>query len=201
MIKRNLLVIGLAVLLSACGFQLRGTGTNQLTLTELNLTARNAYGDTVRELRQVLENGGVKITPNAPYTLDLTNEQDSQRAASYAGTGTSVEYELTTVLNYVIKGNNNLPLLGNKIEVHKVYLQDGNNITGSGQEAAMVKGEMRRELVQQMVLRLEQLTPEQLEKLQQVADERAKAEADAIEAAQQAQDATPQQSPLEVPNQ
>lgn len=201
MIKRNLLVIGLAVLLSACGFQLRGTGTNQLTLTELNLTARNAYGDTVRELRQVLENSGVKITPNAPYTLDLTNEQDSQRAASYAGTGTSVEYELTTVLNYVIKGNNNLPLLGNKIEVHKVYLQDGNNITGSGQEAAMVKGEMRRELVQQMVLRLEQLTPEQLEKLQQVADERAKAEADAIEAAQQAQDATPQQSPLEVPNQ
>ena len=28
MIKRNLLVMGLAVLLSACGFQLRGTGTN-----------------------------------------------------------------------------------------------------------------------------------------------------------------------------
>ena len=30
MIKRNLLVMGLAVLLSACGFQLRGTGTNEL---------------------------------------------------------------------------------------------------------------------------------------------------------------------------
>ena len=42
MIKRNLLVMGLAVLLSACGFQLRGTGTNQLTLTELGLSARNA---------------------------------------------------------------------------------------------------------------------------------------------------------------
>ena len=60
---------------------------------------------------------------------------------------------------------------------------------------------MRRELVQQMVLRLEQLTPEQLAKLQQVADEKAKAEADALEAARKAQEATPQQSPLEVPNQ
>ena len=48
MIKRNLLVMGLAVLLSACGFQLRGTGTNQLTITELDVSARNAYGDTVR---------------------------------------------------------------------------------------------------------------------------------------------------------
>ena len=40
--------MGLAVLLSACGFQLRGTGTNQLTITELDVSARNAYGDTVR---------------------------------------------------------------------------------------------------------------------------------------------------------
>ena len=72
MIKRNLLVMGLAVLLSACGFQLRGTGTNQLTITELDVSARNAYGDTVRQLRQVLENSGVKLTANAPYKLILT---------------------------------------------------------------------------------------------------------------------------------
>ena len=45
------------------------------------------------------------------------------------------------------------------------------------------------------------LTPEQLAKLQQVADEKARAEAQAIEAARQAQDAIPQQSPLEVPEQ
>jgi LPS-assembly lipoprotein len=65
----------------------------------------------------------------------------------------------------------------------------------------MISTELRRELVQQMVLRLEQLTPEQLAKLQQVADEKARAEAQAIEAARQAQDAIPQQSPLEVPEQ
>ena len=53
MIKRNLLVMGLAVLLSACGFQLRGTGTNELAIKELDLSARNAYGETVTQLRQV----------------------------------------------------------------------------------------------------------------------------------------------------
>lgn len=201
MIKRNLLVMGLAVLLSACGFQLRGTGTNQLTITELDLTARNAYGDTVRELRQTLENSGVKITASAPYKLILTNEKESQRAASYAGTGNSVEYELTNVLNYEIQGNNNLALLNNKLEVHKIYLQDPSNITGSAQEAAMARKEMRRDLVQQMVLRLEQLTPERLADLQKVADEKARAEAAALDAARKAQEATPQQSPLELQNQ
>ena len=65
----------------------------------------------------------------------------------------------------------------------------------------MIRKEMRRDLVQQLVLRLEQLTPEQLEKLQQQADEKAKAEADAIEAARKAQEETPQQSPLELQDQ
>ncbi len=51
MIKRNLLVMGLAVLLSACGFQLRGTGTNELTVKELDLSARDAYGTTVKMLQ------------------------------------------------------------------------------------------------------------------------------------------------------
>ncbi|MBW0234392.1 LPS assembly lipoprotein LptE [Pseudomonas sp. D1HM] len=201
MIKRNLLVMGLAVLLSACGFQLRGTGTNQLTITELDVSARNAYGDTVRQLRQVLENSGVKVTANAPYKLVLTNEKDSQRAASYAGNGASAEYELTTVLSYQIQGQNHLPLLNDKLEVHKIYLQDGNNITGSGQEAALARKEMRRDLIQQMIARLEQLTPAQLEKLQQVADAKAQAEADAIEAARKTQEETPQQSPLELQDQ
>ena len=198
MIKRNLLVMGLAVLLSACGFQLRGTGTNQLTLTELNVSARNAYGETVRELRQVLENSGVKLTTSAPYKLVLTNEQETQRAATYSGLGGSVEYELTNVLSYDIKGQNNLQLLDGKIEVHKIYLQDTSNITGSNQEASMVRREMRRDLVQQMVLRLEQLTPERLAELQHVAEQKAQAEAQAIEAARKAEEETPQQSPLEL---
>jgi LPS-assembly lipoprotein len=158
MIKRNLLVMGLAVLLSACGFQLRGTGTNQLTITELDVSARNAYGDTVRQLRQVLENSGVKITPNAPYKLVLTDEKETQRAASYTGNTGTAEYQLNSVVNYEIQGQNHLVLLSDKVEAYKVYLQDGSNVAGSNQEGVMIRKEIRRDLIQQLVLRLEQLT-------------------------------------------
>ncbi|MHA6125134.1 LPS-assembly lipoprotein LptE [Pseudomonas fluorescens group sp. PF-1] len=201
MIKRNLLVMGLAVLLSACGFQLRGTGTTELAIKELDLSARNAYGETVTQMRQVLESSGVKVYTGAPYKLVLTDEQENQRILSYAGAGRTGEYQVTTVLNYDIRGQNNLDLLSDKLEVQKIFMHDGNNLVGSDQEAATARGETRRELIQRMMLRLQQLTPAQLDQLQQTADARAKAEAAALEAAQKAEAETPRQSPLELPKQ
>ncbi|MFP6832209.1 MAG: LPS assembly lipoprotein LptE [Pseudomonas sp.] len=201
MIKRNLLVMGLAVLLSACGFQLRGTGTTELTIKELDLSARNAYGETVTQLRQVLESSGVKVYSGAPYKLLLADEQENQRILSYAGAGRTGEYQVTTVLSYDIRGDKNLSLLSDKLEVQKVFIHDGNNLVGSDQEASDARRDIRRELVQRMMLRLQQLTPGQLEQLQQAANNRAKAEADALEAAQKAEAETPRQSPLEIPQQ
>ncbi len=199
MIKRNLLVMGLAVMLSACGFQRRGTGTTDLALKELDVSARDAYGDTVTQLRQVLKSSGVNVHAGAPYKLFLAREDNTQRAASYAGSARSVEYELTDTLSFEIRGQNNTSLLADKLEVQKIYVHDSNNLTGSDQEASQVRDEMRREMVQKMVLRLQLITPAQLETLQMEAEARAKAEADALEAARRAQDETPQQSPLEIP--
>lgn len=201
MIKRNLLVMGLAVLLSACGFQLRGTGTNEMAIKELDLSARNAYGETVTQLRQVLESSGVKVYSGAPYKLYLADEQESQRILSYAGAGRTGEYQVSTVLSYDIRGAQNLPLLSDKLEVQKIFIHDGNNLVGSDQEANTARVETRRELVQRMMLRLSQLSPTQLEQLQQNADAKAKAEAQALEAAQKAEAETPRQSPIEIPQQ
>lgn len=201
MIKRNLLVMGLAVLLSACGFQLRGTGTTELAIKELDLSARNAYGDTVMQLRQVLQGSGVKVYTGAPYKLILTDEQESQRILSYAGAGRTGEYQVSTVLNYDIRGESNLTLLSDKLEVQKIFIHDGSNLVGSDQEANDARKETRRELVQRMMLRLQQLSPAQLDQLQQTANAKAKAEADALEAAQKAEAQTPRQSPIELPQQ
>ncbi|MDI3354481.1 LPS assembly lipoprotein LptE [Pseudomonas sp. UYIF39] len=201
MIKRNLLVMGLAVLLSACGFQLRGTGTTELAIKELDLSARNAYGETVTQLRQVLESSGVKVYSGAPYKLVLTDEQETQRILSYAGAGRTGEYQVTTVLNYDIRGGHDLSLLSDKLEVQKVFMHDGNNLVGSDQEASDARKDTHRELVQRMMLRLQQLTPAQLDQLQQTAEARAKAEAAALEAAQKAEANTPRQSPIQLPQQ
>jgi LPS-assembly lipoprotein len=105
------------------------------------------------------------------------------------------------VLNYDIRGGRDLSLLSDKLEVQKVFMHDGNNLVGSDQEGNDARNETRRELVQRMMLRLQQLTPTQLDQLQQTAEARAKAEADALEAAQKAEAQTPRQSPIELPQQ
>ncbi|MEO8491314.1 MULTISPECIES: LPS-assembly lipoprotein LptE [unclassified Pseudomonas] len=199
MIKRNLLVMGLAVLLSACGFQLRGTGTNELSIKELDVSARNAYGETVVQLRQTLENSGVRVYTGATYKLALVDEQETQRNLSYASAGRASDIELNTKVVYELRGRDQLPLMGDKIEVQKVVSHDGNNLVGSDSEIIQVRKEMRRELIQRLMVRLQQLNPEKLAALQQTADNKAKADADALKAAQEYEDNTPKQSPAEVP--
>jgi LPS-assembly lipoprotein len=198
MMKRNLLVIGLAVLLSACGFQLRGTGDVQFALKELDVSARNAYGETLKQVREVLQNNDVRVYPGAPYSLILSNEQEDQRSASYTSSARTVEYELTMTLDYEIRGAKNLLLMRNQLEVQNFYVQDSTNLIGSGQEGAQLRQEMRRDLIQQLVQRLRQVTPAQLDQLQQSAEAKAKAEAEALEAARQFEASQPQQSPLQL---
>ncbi|WAC45352.1 LPS assembly lipoprotein LptE [Pseudomonas sp. SL4(2022)] len=199
MIKRNLLVIGLATLLSACGFQLRGTGDVQFALKELDVSARNAYGETVTQVRDVLQNNGVKVYAGAPYRLVLSNEQENRRAASFTSSARTAEYELSKTLEYEIRGSKDLLLMSDKLEAQSFYTQDGNNLIGGDQEAAQLRKEMNRELIQQLVQRLQQISPAQLDLLQQTAEAKAKAEADALEAARQQQAAQPQQSPIQLP--
>lgn len=200
MIKRNLLVMGLAVMLSACGFQLRGTGTNELTIKELDVKARNAYGETVTQLSRLLTASGVKVYNGAQYKLVLVSEQEEQRSIGLSGSGRASEYQLTTTLKYEIRGERDLFLAGDSIVVEKSYAHDGNNLTGSDREASQVRQEMRNDLVQRTMSRLQQLTPAGLDQLQAKADAVAKAEQEALEAAQRARDETPQQSPIEIPS-
>ncbi len=199
MIKRNLLVMGLAVLLSACGFQLRGTGTNELSIKELDVSARNAYGNTVTQLRQTLENSGVRVGAGAPYKLVLVDEKETQRNLSYASAGRASDIELSSLVIYELQGRDHLPLMGDKVEVQKVVSHDGNNLVGSDSEILQARKEMRNELVQRLMVRLQQLSPDKLAALQQTADNKAKADADALKAAKEYEDNTPKQSPVEVP--
>jgi len=201
MIKRNLLVIGLAVVLSACGFQLRGTGLTKLPFKEIGVSARDAYGPTVVNLTRVLKQNGVDVHSGAPYHLTLNDEKQEERTASYSGSARSVEFDLTTTLNFTLTGLDKRELLSDSVQVEKSYVHDGNNLAGSEGQEGQVRDESRRELVQNLLVRLQQLTPAKLDELQAKADDRAKAEADAEAAAKALEDATPKQSPIQIPNQ
>lgn len=199
MLKRNLLLVGLTLLLSACGFQLRGTGDTQFALKEVDLQARDAYGDVAKQLTALLQRSGVKVYQGAPYKLMIAREEEKQRTASYTSSARSAEYEVSRTLYYQIRAGQDLVLLEDSVEVQQTYVHDQNNLIGSSQEGQQLRAEMTRELVQQLSLRLQLLSPDRLAQLQETADARARAEAEAAEAERRARAAVPQQSPIELP--
>lgn len=186
MIKRNLLLLGLSALISACGFQLRGTGDMHFGLKEIGLTARNAYGETIKLTRKGLENSGVSVTDEAPYTLALTREDQTSRTVGYTSKAQGAETEISKTLDYQILGKNNQPLLSNQIEVQRSYTTDENNIAGAGESRIQLDSEMNTAMVQQLLGRIQMVTPQQLDALQAKADATAKAQAEALEAARKA---------------
>jgi LPS-assembly lipoprotein len=199
MMKRNLMVVGLALLLSACGFQLRGTGNSSFTLSELDVRARDAYGETAKDVRKALQNRNVNVHAGAPYRLVLVRERQEQRTASYTSSARSAEFEKTLTLDYEIRSAADLSLLRNRLEVQRIYVQDGNNLIGSEQEALQVHKEMRADLVQRLIQQLQVINVQELAALEQQAEERARAEAQAREEARRFEAEAPQQSPLQLP--
>lgn len=135
-----------------------------------SICRRNSYGETRQQLEDVLERNDVRVHPGARYRLDLVKESTRQRVASYTSAARSAEYELTSELTYQFRGPQDRLLLEDSVEVQKVYVHDENNLIGSDQEAEQLRQEMRRELIQQMVMRIQRIAPAQLDQLQQEAE-------------------------------
>ena len=125
--------------------------------------------------RALLENRGVRVHPGAPYQLVLLEERVDQRTASFTSGARSAEYELTAALDYQIRSRQH-PLLENRLETQKVVAHDQNNLIGSEQERQQQLEEMRRDLLQQLVRRLQVLSPAELERLDAQATAKAQAE-------------------------
>lgn len=200
MLKRSITVLGLAFLMTACGFHLRGTGTTQMALNELNFTARDALSPLGKMVKESLVNNKVQVSSSAPFTLYVGPEETTQRTASFTAGTRSAEYTLTTAVSYELRSGKLPTLVQDRIEVQRTYAHNQNNVTGSGQEESLLREEMRRDLVMQLMMRLQAVTPTQLEALKEQAQRKAQAEADAREAAIRAQQFDePQQSPISLP--
>lgn len=201
MLKRSITVLSLALILTACGFQLRGTGTTQMALSELNFAARDALSPLGKEVQNSLANNKVVVSSSAPFTLYIGPEETSRRTASFTAGTRSAEYTLTSAVTYELRSGRLPALLQDSVAVQRTYAYSQDNVTGSGQEEALLREEMRRELVMQLMMRLQAVTPAQLQGLQEQAERKVQAEAEAREAERRRAEQfdQPQQSPILLP--
>lgn len=159
---RALLVATTVVLVvSACGWHLRGMEPLPEEFQSLYLSTPNENSELSRSLKRSFRTLGVNLVESAkdaPYTLAITNVSKNRRTVSTSGRGKAAEYELTTVIAYEIKNSAAETVLGpDKVTAEKIYLFDPENVVSAFEEEQLLRKEMQRDLIQQIIRRYQAL--------------------------------------------
>jgi len=153
------------LLLSACGWHLRGYQPLPEELKTLYLEVPNENSKLTRSLRRSLKSMGVTLVDSAAQakvTLVIDDIQHKRRTVSTSGRGKAAEYELTSILTYSIHDANGERLLGpDTISVEKVYLFDPDRVVGAFEEEQLLREEMQRDLITQLIRRYRAAKPSQ----------------------------------------
>ncbi len=144
------LLIALALLLTACGFHLRGAVALPPDLRALAVTGTPENGPLWRVLRDALPRAGGRLAgaAEADAVLVITDENLSRRVLSVDSRGRAQEYELKYTLGYRLDTPDGRPRLEpRRITVFRQYRFDPDAVLAKGEEERRLQEEMRREAV------------------------------------------------------
>jgi LPS-assembly lipoprotein len=160
MLRLRLLLAILALALSACGFQLRGTAS--LPFETLYIPKSN--GGVALDLKRNIQSGTrtrvVEDEKGAQALLDLSGETKFRNILSLSGAGRVRELQLVLRVNMRVhdgKGGEFVPLTTLSITRDLTY-NDTDVLAKEAEEAAIYR-EMQSDLVQQILRRLSAAQP------------------------------------------
>jgi len=150
---RWLLVLGMALAFTACGFQLRGSDLRStVAKAYVHAAPRHSYE---APMRSALERAGVEVLDSRTadaLVIDLLDERRDRRSISVSESAVAAEYEVIVgVLFGVRDGAGNQLIMPQWLERERVYRADRDNILGSSEERALLEREMQNELIQQII--------------------------------------------------
>lgn len=155
---RIFLYIIILSLVSGCGFHLRGSQGVGLSIERIHVSGTNAYGDFVRELKRSLQSGGTEVVEasgDAPFSLRVMGENTTRRAVATTTDITVSEYELRMEVDFELLGTGGESLIEpTELVAERIYVFDRTSLVGSSEEEELLKEEMRRDLVRQMIQRV-----------------------------------------------
>jgi len=151
------LLLVLALLLTACGFHLRGAGIDLGRLPQpLQLVGVTPYPELERELRRQLREAGVRLEERADgagSVLRIADARSERRLLSLDARNRAAEYELSEMLRYSLRrGGQTTPQ--RTLRVTRILRQPGNELLARQREERRLREEMRRELVRQLIRQL-----------------------------------------------
>ena len=150
---KQILVLALVALLSACSYHLRGSVEVPEILKYIHVQAAspllyNSFKDTLKT------SGGQLIDNPDPkgVVIKVVDERFDRRSLSLSSTGKASEFELHYDLAYEVLGSaGQLFVPRQLIKVKRTYYNDQQDVIGKGNEENLIRLEMYQQAVRELI--------------------------------------------------
>ncbi|MDN3578581.1 LPS assembly lipoprotein LptE [Chitinimonas viridis] len=161
MTPRLLIPAGLALLLSACGFHLRGLGaTTPLAFASLNVTApAGGLGDVLGRQLSLRPDLKLLAAKEAEAVLAVENEAMDKQILTVNKSGRVTEYQLIYRARFSLRQGAVERIPSTELTLRRDYSFDENNVLGKEAEEQILVRDMRSDAAQQIIRRLAALKP------------------------------------------
>lgn len=150
---------GMALLVSGCGFHLRGGVEFPPSVQTLSVQAANPYSELAEDLRRVLRSSGVRVVDKpreADAVVHVLGENAGRRVVSVSSGGKVREYELLyTVMFNVADRQGRETITPQTITLSRDYIFDETAVLGTAEEEALLHRDMQQQAVRQILRRVQ----------------------------------------------
>ncbi|HVL01093.1 MAG TPA: LPS assembly lipoprotein LptE [Dongiaceae bacterium] len=160
-LSRLVWLVSVTLLLTACGFQLRGVEHSIESRYE-NMRVTNASKDEqfAQTLRQSLKNAGVTLNENASAKVEILSTRNEKRTASYSSRAKSAEFELVKTVTFRFRNDNQEVIADMPLQARRSYLYRETAAVGKAEEESLLWQEMNQDLAQRILMALQRTVPE-----------------------------------------
>jgi LPS-assembly lipoprotein len=165
MMHFRLLLVAMALLLSACGWQLRNAQVVPNNIGSLHIATQAADNIFVSELARALDVYGIDVVSSAAqanYAVVIVDFRENRRIGALNASARAAEYQLNEDVDFLITDSSGTPLTSLlTASVERSYEIEESDILSSDNEEQQVRMEMREEIVRQILNRLKVLPTQQ----------------------------------------
>lgn len=155
MLTKKAVIFIAALLLSACGYHLRGAF--ELPANMKNIYVEGGSGPLREQFGQVMKTSSGQLADSrkgAGIVIKIFNEDFNRRVLSLSTRGKSNEFELVYRLDYEFANAGDAQLMARQpVEVRREYYNDQQFMIAKDNEEAVIRNEMYQQVVQTIINR------------------------------------------------
>jgi LPS-assembly lipoprotein len=160
-VARRFLLLALALLLTACGFQLRGTGEAAVAwpaaLARLQLGGPALSPEVERQLAPALRRAGAELVVAGgadAARLEILAYDEGEDLLALGVGSTARDFQLSARIDYTLQAGGDATVQSGSVSANRTVQSSADQVNAALAEARRVKRELRDEVIDALVRRL-----------------------------------------------